>query len=379
MAKRLAADWEVHVLAPHTKGARRRETMGGLEVHRFKYAPESLENLCYEGGMLARLRHNPFRFLLLPLFFGAQYLAARRILRRFSITTVHAHWLLPQGLTAVAIKRLSRQPVSILVTSHGADLFALQGGFAQWVKRRVLKDSDRITVVSDAMRSEVMELIGDAGKSEVIPMGTDLQSRFVPGSENRTPGTFVFVGRLVPKKGLEYLLRAFAEVLEEKSDCRLLVAGSGPEENRLKEQARNLGIGGKVEFYGAIENEQLPAVYQRAEIAVFPFVTTPAGDQEGFGLVLVEALGCGCAVVASDMPAVRDILQPGKTGLLVPQKDYSGLAAAMLQLVRDRQTRSRLADAGRDEVMHRFDWQVIAGRYDALLSSLAAGKTTDPS
>ncbi len=371
LARRLTPEWEVHVLAPHTAGSAPVETIDGINVHRFRYGPDWLEKLAYEGGMLARLKQNPWRYFILPLFFIAQYLNSRRIVRHYAIDVIHAHWLVPQGVTALLTKRTTGGSIPVLCTSHGADLFALQGGVVHWVKRMVLKHTDFLTVVSDAMRREAERLGADPDRSEVIPMGVDLESRFIPAAERRDPKTLVFAGRLVEKKGLCYLLEAFSELLREQGDLRLLVVGTGPEEESLRKQASTLGIGRNVEFIGAVENSDLPSLYQQAAIAVFPFIMTPEGDQEGFGLVIVEALGCGCAVVVSDLPAVRGILSDGVNGLLVPQKERDRLREAIEKLYRDQELCSRLARQGGNEVREKFDWKIVAGRYNKLLCGLA--------
>ncbi len=358
-------------MAPHTAGSESVETIDDISVHRFRYGPDWMEKLAYEGGMLARLKQNPWRYFLLPLFFIAQYLNSRRIVRRYAIDVIHAHWLVPQGITALLTKQTTGGSVPVLCTSHGADLFALQGGFAHWVKKIVLKHTDFLTVVSDAMRREAQRLGADSDRLEVIPMGVDLESRFIPAADRRDPKTLVFVGRLVEKKGLCYLLEAFSELLREQGDFRLLVAGTGPEEASLRRQVSTLGIGRNVEFVGAMENSDLPSLYQQAAIAVFPFIMTPEGDQEGFGLVIVEALGCGCAVIASDLPAVREILTDGVTGLLVPQKGRNQLREAIEKLCKNQELCLKLARQGGNEAREKFDWKVVAGRYNKLLCRLA--------
>jgi glycosyltransferase involved in cell wall biosynthesis len=266
--------------------------------------------------------------------------------------------------------------VPVLCTSHGADLFSLKGRIATVVKKLVFKKSDFITVVSNAMREETLRFGVASEKIDVIPMGVDMLSDFTPDSDKRDRNTVVFVGRLVEKKGLTYLLEAFSLVLETNVDSRLVIAGAGPEENVLKKQASDLGIITKVEFLGAVQNDELSDFYQRAAIAVFPFVIAADGDQEGFGLVVVEALGCGCAVIASEVPAVRDILN-GENGLLVSQRDSQQLAAAIVKLMQDDELCLKLSKKGRAMALEKFGWNGIAKRYNSRLSMLVSSKQLD--
>jgi phosphatidyl-myo-inositol dimannoside synthase len=101
---------------------------------------------------------------------------------------------------------------------------------------------------------------------------------------------------------------------------------------------------------------------------VAPFVVTESGDREGLGLVLVEALGCGCPVVASDLPAVRDVIADGESGRLVPPGDAQALAAVIVELLDAPERRRSLADKGRRHCRETFDWSQIAERYAVLLS-----------
>jgi phosphatidyl-myo-inositol dimannoside synthase len=116
----------------------------------------------------------------------------------------------------------------------------------------------------------------------------------------------VFVGRLVPKKGLEHLLDALHQLRQAGVSFSAEIVGHGPLAGTLAEKTRTLGLDDRVRFAGPVSHDSLADHYQRAAIAVFPFVEAADGDQEGFGLVMVEAMGCGCAVIASDLPAVRE-------------------------------------------------------------------------
>jgi phosphatidyl-myo-inositol dimannoside synthase len=148
----------------------------------------------------------------------------------------------------------------------------------------------------------------------------------------------VFVGRLVPKKGLEHLLDALHQLRQAGVSFSAEIVGHGPLAGTLAEKTRTLGLDDRVHFAGPVSHDSLADHYQRAAIAVFPFVEAADGDQEGFGLVMVEAMGCGCAVIASDLPAVRDVIQNGETGILVPPGDSRALAAAIRDALEDPAT-----------------------------------------
>ena len=126
------------------------------------------------------------------------------------------------------------------------------------------------------------------------------------------------------------------------------------------------------DFVGALQNREIPALYQASELVVFPSVVARDGDQEGFGLVLVEAMGCECAVIATDLPAIRDIIIDGKTGLLVPEKDSARWPKRSPIFLTTRAFCSSLAKDGRDFVLERYDWRNIAAQYEAFFTELMA-------
>ena len=168
-----------------------------------------------------------------------------------------------------------------------------------------------------------------------------------PRHRPRRGKKLLFVGRLVEKKGLKYLIDAMPSILAAHPEATLTIIGEGPEKNSLLHKVSELRIDDQVTFKGAIENSSLPGYYQDADIVVFPSVVANDGDREGFGLVLVEALGCACAAVVTDLPAMRDIVEDGRNALVVRQKDARQIADAVIRLLDDPHHRQRLGEAGR--------------------------------
>lgn len=376
LSKRLVTQFRVHVLAPHAPAARFEEQMEGVSVSRFRYSPDRLETLTYNGGILARIKQNPWRVLLIPAFLVAEVVAVVRQLRRHRFDVIHAHWLVPQGVVAVLARSLVGQTIPILCTSHGGDLYAWRGRFGRLLKRYVVKRCEAITVVSQVMQGEVVGLGADSRAVSVIPMGTDLQERFTPGQVNGRDESILFVGRLVEKKGLKFLIDAFPTILQRYPSASLTVVGSGPEERLLRRRSAGLGLQRHVRFVGAKGHEGLPEMFRQHQVVVFPSVVSTDGDQEGFGLVLVEALGCGCAVVCTDLPAMRDIVRHGVTGLVVPERDPPALAEATSKLLEDEALREKLASNGRAHVAARYGWDNIGREYSGIIAGICAGGTS---
>jgi len=365
LCRRLAKDFDITVLAPHFPGSPSEESMDGLRVVRFRYFFVPWEKLAYGsgGGILARIRINPFWGLLIPFLVAGQMLATIRLLRRERFDLIHAHWLVPQAWTAIIARALSGRDIPLLATAHGGDLYGLRGRLMDWLRRFVLQKTAAVTVVSRAMAEDLLRAGAPREKVRVIPMGTDLSDMFCPGDVERDPRQVLFVGRLVEKKGCRYLIEAWPEVIAREAGARLLIVGDGPERGGLERRAVELKTGDSVKFLGALPQASLPDLYRSSAVVVFPSVVGRGGDREGLGLVPVEALGCECAVVVSDLPAMRDIVQDGKTGLVVRQKSPEELAATILRLLADRSLARKLGKIGRQNVLGRFDWQSIVNQY----------------
>lgn len=368
LARRMTGRFDVMVVCPHAPGALARETLDGVDIVRFRYAPATLETLVSDGGIVGNLKRHRWKWLLAPLFLLGELLAIWRVLRQWRPDVVHAHWLIPQGflLALLGLMRVRLPPY--VVTSHGADLFTLRSGPFRWLKRAAIAGAARVTVVSDAMVGPARDLGASADRISVRPMGVDLRSRFVPGDETaRRPDRILFVGRLVEKKGLRILLDAMPKVLAQWPDVTLQIAGFGPEEPALRAHADALGLSDRVHFLGAVPQADLPSLYRQATMFVAPFVVASSGDQEGLGLVMIEAAGCGCPVIASDLPAVRDVLD-----IRVPPGEPSALAAAITaELARPVPDRRAAAAALRSRLLDRFDWTGVAEGYADLLLSVA--------
>jgi glycosyltransferase involved in cell wall biosynthesis len=363
----LANSFQVVVLAPHFPGTLLHETLGEgshtIEVCRYRYFIPAFETLAYDGGILSAIRQNPLRLLLLPFFLAAQLIAAIRLHRRYNFDALHAHWIIPQGAVAVALCRLVRRAPRVLVTAHGSDLFALRGRITGWVKNRVLRRADSVTVVSEAMQRHCEEA-GTAGKVTVQPMGVDLDSRFTPGDAGQVREGLLFVGRLVDIKGTEHLVRAMGLLVRRFPDLPLTIVGDGPLRGSLQDLAASLGLSDNVRFAGAVPHADLPQYFRAARVFVMPSI------QEGLGLVAVEAMGCGCAVVASDLPTVRDAVIDGETGLTATVGDSEDIAQKISRLLLDENLCSRLARRGRELCEEKFAWKIVGRRYTGIIRDM---------
>ena len=370
--RRLVNSFEVHVVCPHAPGAARQEVLDGVIVHRFRYGPDAMETLVQDGGILTNLKHAPWKWAIVPLFFLGLLAATSNQLRQVRPHVIHAHWIVPQGLALALLGFFSKKLPPILLTSHGGDLFGLRGQLFSLLKHWVLKKASAVTVVSRPMATEAVRLGANDRRTSVIPMGVDFDGRFsLDARVERVAGQILFVGRLVEKKGGKYLIQALPQIRQRVPSAHLVIVGSGPELPELTALVSGLGLQDCVEFRGAMSQDALPEVYRRAAVFVAPFVDAASGDREGLGLVSIEAIACGCPVVVGDVPVVADIFLdtemdmraiPGSSESLA-QKVGDVLAAPEAALRRALDVRQRLAG--------QLSWEIVTMRYSALLENVA--------
>ena len=176
------------------------------------------------------------------------------------------------------------------------------------------------------------------------------------------------VCRLVEKKGVDTLIAALVDLRDRHGiNCRLTVAGDGPDRNRLTELSKQLHCADEIEWLGAVENERVLELLGRADVFALPCRVDSRGDRDGIPVVLMEAMAAGVTVISGDLPAIRELIQNGSSGLLVNGQDATALADQLANVARDSDLRSRLAQAGRARVGEEFSLDLNIDRLEQLL------------
>lgn len=358
LAELAAPEWSVTVLAPHHPGAAGAETLGGLEVRRFPYFfPRSLQRLCYEGGILPNARSSVLAAAQLPALLLAELAATRARLRAGAFELVHAHFLVPQGWVAARLLRSSALP--LVVSVHGSDLFALGGPIARAAQRAVVARADIVTVNSDATAHELEARVpGARSKIVTLPMGHDPTIFRAGAHAPRTPRRILYVGRLSRQKGADVLLEAFPRVLARVPAATLAIVGDGPAQASLRARAAALGVEHRVELLGARPRGVIAELYRSCAVTVVPS-RAGSGGEEGQGLVAIEAMACGCPVVATRSGGLPSLLGDDERGLLVAPQDPRALAEAIVATLTGPDAARRRAQVAREHVGARFTWAAI--------------------
>lgn len=267
----------------------------------------------------------------------------------------HVHEPLVPGAPLAA---LVRAKVPVVATFHRSGRSVPYGLAGLWARRLGGHISTRCAV-SDQAAATARSVFG--GYFLILPNAVDAaffsKGALSKGAEWRsTPPTVAFVGRHEKRKGLEVLLGAFA-LLPPELGARLVVVGEGPESERLSRLYAHLGA---VEWRGRVSEEAKAQVLAESDV-----VCVPSLGGESFGVVLLEAMAAGAAVVASDLPSYRSVAEAGKEALFFPPGDHAALAKAMRRLLGDRPLAARLGEAGRARA-GSFSPERLAARYEAI-------------
>ncbi len=349
---------EVRVLAPSAPRLENIDTIDGIDVRRFRYAPRKWETLAYTGTMAEQVGDSFRGKAALAGMLSRGALAVRSAAAEFSPDVIHAHWWFPAGL--LALGSLSSRP--LVTTMHGSDVrLARRSAWAPMLFRRVMAKSAAVTAVSSYLASEAKAMAGGLQvQVEPMPVNVELFSPASPGVA-RSPDRFLFVGRLNEQKGIALLLRALAATTAGAS---LDVVGDGDDRIALEAGARTLGLGARVRWLGTQSQEQLVPLYRAATAVVIP------SEGEGLGLVAVEAQLCETPVIAFRSGGLADVITDGSTGVLTAPGNIDALAAAMDAIIARADKGAVLGRAGREAALARFSPDVAARHYAAIYTSV---------
>ena len=362
-------DVHAEVLAPAYRGLAS-GTIGGVNVHRFRYAPRRWEDLTHDQTAPDRVRERPAYLALVPGYVALGMRAARRLARTGGYDLIAVHWPIPHALMGLAAARGANLPLALHF--HGVELTWAQGQLAPMrpLLRYLIRAADGVTANSTYTAAMIRRVYDRP--VERIPFGATIDAGSTgPGSVKpaHAPFELLFVGRLVERKGVHVLLDALAEVRRTHA-VRLIVVGGGPMRGALEEQSARLELTDAVTFAGVVPAADLAERFARCDAFVLPAVVDSKGDTEGFGVVLVEAMSFGKPAIASAAGGIVDVVRPDESGVLVPPGDVHALAGAIRNLAADSARAAALGQGGRELVQREFAWPVIVGRLAAFYRSL---------
>lgn len=375
---------EVHLVAPWHPLVQRPRHDRGVQFHFYKYAPlRSLNVFGYAESMRADVRLRSAAFLVAPLALAQGWRTARKIALRHRATVMHGHWVVPGGITAA----MAAPDVPLTISLHGSDVFVAEKfGPARAAARIAFARAGAVTACSEDLGRRATTLGAARDRLEVIPYGVDVE-RFRPDAAAadalrrslNVPAEALFAfaaGRLVRKKGFEYLIDALPQVAADV-DVVLALAGDGDLDDDLRARARDRGVERRVHFLGNLPQDDVARYLAAADVAVVPSVLDDAGNVDGLPNIVMEALASGTPLVTTTAGGIGAVVSDGQTAIVVPERDPRALAQSLRRIAVDRAAARRIGDAARLMVQGQFGWAHTAARFEAAYDRALAFKSRE--
>jgi len=378
---------ETEVFTSSYKGLRDQKIYG-INTKRFRYFLKKWEDLTHEETTPDRLKRG-IRYKILVLFYLlGGIIGIIRLCKKGSYDIIHVHWPFPHAIFGYLAKNLCN--AKMVSSFYGVGL--------KWIKNKMpffipflkwaINKSDAVTAISTYTAREINEII-DKKKVTVIPFGAAITGTqpvaqgFSLATKNHSPN-ILFVGRLVERKGVKYLIEALdicrhefpakrdlphiaglrqgrdaAKGGDNSCSTILTIVGEGPERANLEQLVTKMGLSHRVTFTGRISHDELKECYKNCDVFVLPACIDSKGDTEGLGVVLIEAMSYKKPVIASRVGGIVDIIKDRETGLLVPEKNPIKLADAIYEVLDNKALANRLGEAGEKFIKANFSWEKI--------------------
>lgn len=337
----------------------------------------------HRGGAAYRDHELPYRVVRHPRFISTHRMVGwyrryvDRLRRSFPFDVLHCHSVQPTGYVAACCR--NQKDLHIVLTSQGGDIAPEEeflrkpGALARGVK--ALERADAAIAISDYVERRLRAVAPDFQPIERIPNGVDWP-RFAspvlrpPAFDRRiVPGCyFLFLGRIVHRKGVDVVLRAFQHA-SAQSSAQLVIAGDGVDLVAMKRLATQLGIAARTHFVGCVSGDDKIWLLQNAVATVMP-----SRGWEGLPLVAVESYAAGSPVIAAETPGLQELILPGRTGHLFPPDSHRRLATILISAAGDLAKTNQMGENARN-FARSYDWTVLARRHLELFERLLTQKS----
>ncbi|OHB77345.1 MAG: hypothetical protein A2Z34_02330 [Planctomycetes bacterium RBG_16_59_8] len=239
---------------------------------------------------------------------------------------------------------------------------------------RALRECSGVSVISDFVKNRLLQLHPETPPEKLhsIPCAVDTDMFCpTPGWRERhaiPPGDTLLltIRRLVPRMGVDNLIRAFPEVLASIPSARLVIGGEGPLRGELEALARSLPCADRVLFTGYVADAEMPAIYSAADLFLLP-----TKELEGFGMVIIEAMACGTPVLGTPVGAIPEVLGPFDRSMLCSGVGHREIAEGLLRLFRSGISNDDMRQRCRQYAVDRYGWDVILPRFESFLCGKA--------
>jgi glycosyltransferase involved in cell wall biosynthesis len=286
-----------------------------------------------------------FRGIIFQLFYFCEAVLAADVLRKKSIDHVHNHIGDQSGTVTMLAAKLANIEYSI--TFHGWPVF-FDAKYSR-IKEKV-RGAKFVRAISYFCRSQLIMFSGcdDPERINVVHCGLSID-RYDYRAPREQVKTLFCAARLSPEKGISFLIRALKELSDRGKELELRLAGNGPSRDQLKELANNLGVSENVKFIGFLNEDEIIGELRAADLFVLPSFI------EGIPVAAMEAMAVGVPVIVTNIAGTSELVEDGKTGLLIRPSDSHALTDAIALAMENHSFRLRVSELGRKKVMDEFD------------------------
>ncbi len=358
------AGHDITIYAPSFRGLRSHE-IDGCPIKRFRYFFAPWETLTHDEGAPNKIHKFHYKIIMLfYFFFGTIGLMLFHAREKFDV--LHVHWPAPHalfGFSALLIRK-----VKIVLSFYTASLMLVKRfPFVKHFLRFFIKHADGVIAISTFTGNLVKDICDRP--LHIIPYGTTVSphNELPPLSPNHR---ILGVGRIIERKGFDYLIRAMPIIKEKWPDARLTIAGGGPLRETLVSLTKSLNLESCVEIPGKVSQETLEELFAECNVFVLSSIVDSKGDTEGLGVVLIEAMTYNKPVIATNIGGITDIVLDKETGLLVPPGDEAGIAEAVNTLFSNHEQAQKLGVDGWQHIQAHFSWPSVISRFTKVYNSL---------
>lgn len=337
--------WQVY------RGVKKKNILDGVRISFPRYVLIPRARLFWISGLL--------------MYYGIKT-SIKSLYQEFAFDIIHAHVALPEGFAAVMLKQEYRVPV--ILTIHGADLqkTILRNRRCKDAVGKVFEQADHIITVSDKLKGVATNNYGCEGKTTTIPNG------IFPYKCKRNVRTerkiILSVSNLIPSKGVDLNLKAFAPLAVKYPDLVYKIIGDGSELLKLKRMVRQLNIPEqRVCFMGQLSNREVIRHMSESDIFSLP------SWQEGFGVVYIEAMSQGRPVIACKGEGIEDVIEHGENGFLVKPRDVDSLLETLDYLLSNPGVAEKVGETARKTVLNNYTWEQNAEKTLQLYNRVLEG------
>jgi glycosyltransferase involved in cell wall biosynthesis len=354
---------EVEVVAPYDPLVVE-NTPSLVKVHRFKYAlGKNLHIMGHAKALDSDIKLKKSVYLLLPFFILFSFIKLLQVTKNQKSHIIHAHWVIPNGLTALIVSKIRKIP--LVISLHGSDIFiAKSKWYFRIVAKMIFKNTSFISACSENLLLNAKDL-GAPENIKLIAWGADPEKFFKINNyknpkfnfrDNENQTILLCLGRLVHKKGFSNLIKAMPMILEKNNNIKLVIGGDGPLKKDLEDLSKTCGVENSVIFIGEVKWNEVVLFLNCGDIFIQPSIKDEYGNMDGLPTVILEAMACGLPIIASDIGGISLVVKDCLNGKLVIPDDVDDLSRTINSLILESEKLKLMGENSRKLVEDQLNW-----------------------